>query len=593
MTTPPTPVDNRLYLLHVPFDSAYKNVLDFSSMQAQEQYFLSRRIDLKDQYGNSITTNFENCQYIRKNGTIKIPIHIDNLYRCNYLMYKNPYARDRWYYCFVTNMRYINDNCTELTIRTDVFSTWYNRANLKPSFVEREHTNNDEIGSNTVVEGLETGEFVTLDPMDITDYLTPYTCIAFTGSSIHGHNISQYGGEYNGISSSIPFLVTKFSFTNGLVNDINNDGNGDKIFSVFAIPKLAVYNFVSGDANENIFSTQHFKELGTYHKQDPIKIIEIQRPTSLAYYIPKNNKLYTYPYSYFAFNAPNGSTKIYRYEDFSDDTIEFYGISEINPNPTVLFYPRRYKNQYENITESVVVTGYPNLSYKNDYYNTWLAQNSQIVNLAIDRTNFNYDVANARTTLARDRENTNYMFDTMGNMIGGVANLISLNLGGLANNIMGGMSAYANHGLNMQDIGINQQANKGNWQYDIKTINAQVEKQAMIADTGALSSSNATLLGYGRQGQACFVRYSIKEEYAKKIDDYFTMFGYQTNEVKIPNTKGRKYWNYVKTININITGNIPPPDLDELKNIFDTGVTIWHDPTQIYNYNLENEIIGG
>lgn len=588
MPTPPTPIDNRLYLLHVPFDSTYKNVLDFSSMQAQEQYFLSRRIDLRDQYGNDITTTFENCQYIRKNGTIKIPIHIDNLYRCNYVMYKNPYVRDRWIYCFVNGMRYINDNCTELTIRTDVFSTWYNRANLKPSFVEREHTNNDEIGSNTVVEGLETGEFVQTLTYTLGDYLEPYCCIAYTGDNIGGVAIDKFGGIYNGIPSCVPFIVTHNLAFPGLMNIINNAGDGDKIFCAFAIPKLCVYNLVNNGDFSNFFI-----QIPQNTPQPKVTVLSIDKPASLNGYSPKNKKLLTYPYCYLGFTAPNGSPKIYRFEDFYTSRVEFDGTSEINPNPTIVLTPHCYKNLSENVVESVVINGYPSLSTRGDYFNTWLAQNTQLVNLAVDRANFNYDITNARSTLARDRENTNYMFDTMGNMIGGVANLMSLNLGGLANNIMGGMSAYANHGLNMQDIGINQQANKGNWQYDIKTINAQVEKQSMLPDNATLSSSNATLLGYNRFGESTFTMFSIKPEYAKKIDDYFTMFGYQTNEVKIPNTKGRKYWNYVKTININITGNIPPPDLDELKNIFDTGVTIWHDPTQIYNYNLENEIIGG
>lgn len=589
MPTPPKPTDNRLYLLHVPFDAAYKNVLDFPNLNAQEQYFLSRRIDLRDQYGNAITTNFENCQYIRKNGTIKVPIHIDNLYWCNYVMYKNPYARDRWYYCFVTNTRYINDNCTELTIRTDVFSTWYNRANLKPSFVEREHTNDDEVGANTVVEGLETGEFVQTHTYTLGDYLDAYCCIAYTGDKIGSVYIDKFGGIYNGIPSCVPFIVTNNASFATLMNIINEAGDGDKIFCAFAIPKLCVYNLVN-----NADFSKGFIQLPVYSDQPKVTVLSIPKPTNLhGGYIPNNNKLLTYPYCYLGFTAPNGSPKIYRYEDFYSENIEFDGTSEINPNPTIVITPHKYKNLEENVVESSVINGYPSLSTRGDYFNTWLAQNSQLVNLAVDRANFNYDVSNARSTLARDRENTNYMFDTMGNMIGGVANLLSLNLGGLANNIMGGMSASANHGLNLQDIGINQQANRGNWQYDVKTINAQVEKQAMLPDTATLSSSNATLLGYNRFGQSTFTRFSIKIEYARKIDEYFSMFGYQTNEVKRPNVKGRKYWNYVKTININITGSIPPPDLEELKNIFDSGVTIWHDPTQIYNYRLDNSIIEG
>ena len=59
-----------------------------------------------------------------------------------------------------------------------------------------------------------------------------------------------------------------------------------------------------------------------------------------------------------------------------------------------------------------------------------------------------------------------------------------------------------------------------------------------------------------------FYKMSIKSEYARIIDDYFTMFGYKTNRVKIPNITGRRYWNYVKTVDCNCDGDIPETDLN-------------------------------
>ena len=44
-----------------------------------------------------------------------------------------------------------------------------------------------------------------------------------------------------------------------------------------------------------------------------------------------------------------------------------------------------------------------------------------------------------------------------------------------------------------------------------------------------------------------FYKMSIKQEYAKIIDDFFTMYGYQVNSLKVPNITGRTNWNYVKT----------------------------------------------
>lgn len=69
------------------------------------------------------------------------------------------------------------------------------------------------------------------------------------------------------------------------------------------------------------------------------------------------------------------------------------------------------------------------------------------------------------------------------------------------------------------------------------------------------------------------------------------MFGYKINRVKIPNITGRRNWNYVKTINFNFEGDIPQMDLKIIKIIFDSGVTLWHNPSTIYNYRNSNNIV--
>ena len=85
-----------------------------------------------------------------------------------------------------------------------------------------------------------------------------------------------------------------------------------------------------------------------------------------------------------------------------------------------------------------------------------------------------------------------------------------------------------------------------------------------------------------------FKRLSIKNEYAQIIDDYFSMYGYKTNRLKIPNLNNRSNWNYVKTINANITGDIPQEDLQEYKDLFNNGITLWHDSSHFLDYSQSN-----
>ena len=90
-----------------------------------------------------------------------------------------------------------------------------------------------------------------------------------------------------------------------------------------------------------------------------------------------------------------------------------------------------------------------------------------------------------------------------------------------------------------------------------------------------------------------FVLYkmSVKYEWAKRIDDYFNMFGYKVNELKTPNITGRTYWNYVKTIGCNITGDIPQEDIEKIKSMFNNGVTLWHNTSKFLDYSQNNTIV--
>ena len=81
----------------------------------------------------------------------------------------------------------------------------------------------------------------------------------------------------------------------------------------------------------------------------------------------------------------------------------------------------------------------------------------------------------------------------------------------------------------------------------------------------------------------------LQNEFAKIIDDFFTMYGYQTDRVKVPNRTGRPYWNYVKMQNSCHRGNVPSEDMSKINDLYDSGITFWHTP-DVGNYSLDNTI---
>ena len=83
---------------------------------------------------------------------------------------------------------------------------------------------------------------------------------------------------------------------------------------------------------------------------------------------------------------------------------------------------------------------------------------------------------------------------------------------------------------------------------------------------------------------------AIRPEYARIIDDYFSMYGYAVHRAKDIELHSRTNWNYIKTIGCNVIGDCPAPVLATVKGIFDNGVTLWHNGN--FNYGtLANPII--
>ena len=321
------------------------------------------------------------------------------------------------------------------------------------------------------------------------------------------------------------------------------------MLNIFTIPKLALYPL-----------TQIAQELDADIKATPRPLTLVSTPTSLDGYVPRNQKLRTYPYMYVAFNPNAGNGKIFRYEDFVNGTPEFNIISEINPNPTVCFIPQNYRGATgDSLSDLATLNGYPSISWSNDVFNVWLSQNSEIIKLQVEQETEN--------------KNLNQLQN-----IGSVAGSLGTALNG---DIMGAVGEASQGGLNYY-------RSQMNYEYYQKMQLAQVEKQQMLPNTGNFGSNNTTLLGYELFDKNVFTRYTIKSQFAERIDKYFDMYGYLTNKVKVPNLNNRPNWNYIKTIGANILGNIPQQDLNLIKDFFNNGITLWHNTSTFLDYSQNN-----
>ena len=124
---------------------------------------------------------------------------------------------------------------------------------------------------------------------------------------------------------------------------------------------------------------------------------------------------------------------------------------------------------------------------------------------------------------------------------------------------------------------------------------AQAKITDMINTPNAIKTSgNDTIFNLINSNQKIdIIKYEPKAKTKFRISRYFERYGYRYNEYgKLGNhINSRKYFNFVKTSSCNIaTAKVPLIHLEELKEIFNRGTTIWHIDrgAEPLNYEVDN-----
>ena len=88
------------------------------------------------------------------------------------------------------------------------------------------------------------------------------------------------------------------------------------------------------------------------------------------------------------------------------------------------------------------------------------------------------------------------------------------------------------------------------------------------------------------------VNKKIRREWAERIDQYFTMFGYATMKVKVPNVAVRTGWTYTKTAGcVMADNNMPNDDSRKICGIYDKGITFWNKNATVGDYTQPNNVL--
>lgn len=560
------PPDAEIRLLgDVPIDAGSEHTLWFANIQLQTEYFLSKT-----------AFTFTAQSYTRQGrGMIKLEISHRDAVKCNYIMYRNTAFSTKWFYGSITSCEYVNNVTTRLTFKIDQLQTWMFDMILGECFVERQHSETDEIGDNLVPENLEVGEY----EYDFPSQPTLGDLQIVIAATVEWDDDIQdfvdavggvYGGQYSGLHYTVfPFTTQGIADCNQWLYEVTRKGKSDSVVSMFMIPSKFLVN-----------GTGVNTEVYTY----------TDRTNPYYQYSPKNNKLFTAPYMSLICKTPTNAAE-YGFEYFSYPPRPEFRLTYVTTtSPSILLEPINYKTRAsgtagsvgDNYIEGMSLTGWPQCAFNIDAYKAWLAQNGATlaVNGALAVAGLGMTIASGIATTGISAGSLAY--PGLG-IVGSANDLISAN-----EYIAAGPPQYM--GTQPHTTFSPNATGMIGSLGAIGNILAQMYQHSILPPHARGTADATAEFARGRFNFKFCIKH-IRNDYARIIDDYFTKFGYAIHRLKTPNMHARESFTYVKTIDCIVHGYVPAEAVTEIQGLFNRGITFWANPNVVGNYGVTNSVL--
>lgn len=540
--------DSQFVLLSSPLSRGYLHTLTFPSKDAQHNYFAG----LPSRYSDK-----DDWSYIRKDGVVRINLVLDDVVKYNYCMYKNTSYGNKWFYAFITDVVYKNEHCTDVYIATDEWQTWQFDIDWKQCYVEREHVSDDTVGKHTVPEPITFSddyyEYTTITPGAESPQLSGDICYGIASSVTLATGAKD---AVRNIVSGCPQACYLYGFTsytafNNAINKFYSDATiygDDPIVFTFTYPSefsLALHPETDG-------------KLG--HTPDPLHIdISFSRSDIVGKVTSKvkNNKCATFPYMMLNTLLPTGTID-WRLESFKSNTIKFTGYLAVSANTTLAFIPN-----YEDENLKFEISEYPQAPFKSSLTGQWEANmlNLKVGTLLnLGQTAFGGNSIPSTVNYGSPEKVSPSVAYQQPHFDTGGAGVVANSLMSVGGTLMSGASSKINMEMQQQRQTPKAQGYSNTW-------------------STLVSKRNRVIFGYSK----------LKDEILTVLDDYFTMYGYQVNRVKVPAHNNRPGWNYIKCANANMTGTIPQSALDAINMSLNRGITLWHTTSGFMDYSGNNK----
>lgn len=548
----------------IPLDNTYTDTILFTSKSAQESYFASKT---KKVYSG---LTYQRLASNSSTWAIFLEDVADYFYDCNYLCFQNGGFGNKWLYAFISDILYINENCTAITFEIDVMQTWLFDFEIKKSFIERMHVSDDTISRNVVEEDLNfmqryeyyyvensrlfEGSTRPLDTDGEFDDRIIYDSIILVATSedVDEEDEVLEGGLIQNTYQGLKYIGFNANdlgvgYCNAWLKRMNEGGKAGAISSISMVPSAGLTYSSGGNGKLNINIEDPNGNVGE-------KEYLINYSTLDDDYIPKNNKLFCWPYHFFSITTLDGQSYDYKYEDIIESdpvpgtsTMKFKFKFAFGTDPTYMMYPSYYMKCKNNYDYGIKLSGFPKCNWNFGVWENYYAQQDTNITLSM--------LASALGSAS----------SASGSVVNGAGSTKGLGVGtGLA---------IAQAGLGTLQAGLSTFGG-------LSVVKSQPDQSKGANNVGGVNYNMETM-------DFWIIHKRLHWGYVVKIDDYFTKFGYRVNSTGVPNLHTRKYWNYLKLDQPSVTGNMPVGDMRMIKQILSNGITFWH-TTDVGNYDLNN-----
>lgn len=572
--------NSNIQILHqVPIDMSNTHTLYFSGIVDQVNFFASK-----------VKYSFTSCTYTRQTpGYIKLPVSADRVFDCNYLRYQNASFSDKWFYAFITTVEYISNNVCGVHFIIDNLQTWFFEMQLGECYIDRQHSTTDNAGDNLIPENLETGEYMYVDNnLDWSKTFTSYDILALTTFS------STYTTDGRWV-----FTREQGTYRFGIYSGLNirvfrqvENANTVTLLNSFLTAATETYGEENG-----IVSLVMIPHDSLDDELNPAQVSQtIPKITTLDGYAPVNKKLLTSPYCFIELSNCEGATAALPQEYFGGTNpavCQFMITFNITAAPVAFCVPINYKGSEYNYSEGMYINSFPQCSYNTDLFKAYMAQSlvgtlgqgfTDLINNAAGKhpSGEMTDAYKYRKLSTGSRSSAQYYGrDTTEN----IADITRGFLKDGGAGIVGGIGAAGT-------IGAVLTGNAGEILGQVYNSMSTLYSKSIAAPHNNGSTTPDYLCSNRLKGFWLFHR-TIRNEFARKIDGYFTRFGYAQHSIAVPNIRARTRFTFVKTVDCHVGGNIPAEAVDSIQSIFDGGITFWADHDNVGNYSIDNPIYTG